>query len=513
MTTAMSMLKTNRGRIIFAALVLLLNPGVGIGESSAPGQAVLAPGQSKPAPRHRIDLLDLKEMDTTDVLKLISQKTGLNIIAGNNVTGKVTIYLKDVAVDEVLGILCDTNDLAYVEEEGLIHVMTAADYERKYGRRFNPKTRKKIVKLNDVSVAHVLPVLEKLKGTNGAIVSDERTNTLVLTDTAETIGEMETVLKEIDTPRTTEVFDLNYARAEEISEKVEALLTPNVGSLRFDKRSNKLSVTDIPPKLSEIAKVISAFDVKEKQVAIEAKIVQVILSDQFKMGIDWQAMAAKYHNLRMAGNLSLLSDVDKKGTIAIGTLSDDSYSVMIQALKEYGDTNNLSNPHIMAVNNEEAKILVGSTEPYVTTTTTTPAAGPATTAESVNFIEVGVKLYVTPIIHNDGYITMKIKPEVSSVTRTIATANNNTIPVVDTSEAETTVIAKDGVTIILGGLIKDELVNTDKKVPLLGDVPFMGALFRSQNHLTRKTELVIFLTPRIVTGDTPALSREKVTPP
>ena len=164
-------------------------------------------------------------------------------------------------------------------------------------------------------------------------------------------------------------------------------------------------------------------------------------------------------------------------------------------------TNILSSPSITTVNNKEAKILVGSTQPYVTTTTTTPSSGPTTTAESVNFIEVGVKLYVTPTIHNDDFITMKIKPEVSSVTSSLKTSDNNEIPIVESSEAETTVLVKDRVTIVIGGLIKEEKVKNTEKVPILGDIPFFGNAFRNESDKVTKTEIVIFLTPRIISGD------------
>lgn len=114
-----------------------------------------------------------------------------------------------------------------------------------------------------------------------------------------------------------------------------------------------------------------------------------------------------------------------------------------------------------------------------------------------------MKLYVTPQIHKDKFITMKLKPEISSVTRTLRTGNNNAIPVVDTSEAETMVTVKDGVTIVIGGLIKDETIITKNKVPFLGNIPLLGIAFRNSDDLKRKTEIVVFLTPRIVTGDVP----------
>jgi general secretion pathway protein D len=320
-------------------------------------------------------------------------------------------------------------------------------------------------------------------------------------DTPDKLEAMELLINEVDVPIATQVFELSYAKAEDLSAKLGEVLTKNVGSIRFDARSNKIFVTDTPQKIEEIAKMVKAFDVKHKEVLIEAKIVQIVLSDQYKMGVDWEAIVSDFHTLDLAGKFSILSATDKKGKLSIGTLSRDDYTVLLEALDAVGETNILSNPSITAINNQEAKILVGSTQPYVTTTTTTPATGAVTTAESVNFIDVGVKLYVTPTVHNDNYITMKIKPEVSTVTRFLTTSQNNTIPVVETSEAETTVMVKDGVTIVIGGLIKDEKIDTINKVPLLGDMPIVGFAFRNRDQLIRKTELVIFLTPKIISGD------------
>ena len=99
---------------------------------------------------------------------------------------------------------------------------------------------------------------------------------------------------------------------------------------------------------------------------------------------------------------------------------------------------------------------------------------------------------------------MKIKPEISSVTGEVTTSNNNTIPVVETSEAETNVMVKDGVTIVIGGLIKEEKIRTTKKVPLLGNIPLLGKAFKNESDKVSKTEIVLFLTPHIISGDVPA---------
>ena len=451
-----------------------------------------------------IDVLELKDMDIMDVLKLISKKSSLNIIAGKDVKGKVSIFLKNVKLKDALTIILDSNNLAYRLEEGIVRVMSAMEFERRYGYKFGGRVETKMVHLVFSGADEVVSLLNQIKSKNGKIIADAKTNTLVLVDVKNVLDVMTDLIKKVDVPVQTEVFTLSYARAETIEEKIRDVLTEKVGRIKMDKRSNKIAITDTRLKIGEIRKLIEAFDVKQQQVLIEAKIVQIILSDQHKFGVDWEAIVAEYHNLNFKSNFDILNSTDKSGNLSIGTLDSDNYTVLIEALESVGMTNILSSPSITALNNEEAKILVGSTEPYVTTTTTTPASGPTTTAESINFIEVGVKLYVTPTIHEDDFITLKIKPEVSSVTRTITTSNNNVIPVVETSEAETTVMVKDGVTIVIGGLIKEERIDSENKIPLLGDIPLLGYAFRNEDFFMRKTEIVIFLTPQIISGSVPA---------
>lgn len=448
-----------------------------------------------------IDSLELKNMDIIDVLNYVSQKSGLNIVAGSGVAGKVSIYLKDVKLKDALHIILDSNSLAYKMENGILRVMPAAEFEGKYGFKFGGNIQTRIVHLKFSSASRVEAFLNSIKSPGGEIIVDANTNTLVLMDSPEKLALMDQVLLEIDVPIETKVFELSYAEAGDIAEKIDGVLTELVGKMKFDKRSNKIVITDTPMKIEEITRVIEAFDIKEKQVLIEAKIVQIVLTDQDKFGIDWEAVVAGYQGLTFKSNFDVLNLFDKGGSIGIGTLESDDYTVFIEALQSQAATNILSSPSITSLNNQEAKILVGATEPYVTSTTITPASGPTTTSESVNFIDVGVKLYVTPTIHKDDFVTMKIRPEVSSVTKSITTSNNNTIPVVETSEAETMVTVKDGITIVIGGLIKEEKIDTFRRVPVLGKIPLLGYAFKNSDELTRKTEIVIFLTPTIISGD------------
>ncbi len=469
------------------------------GEARPDGPPAAASIQTKD--RKILDVLDLKNMDVLDVLKLISQKSGLNIVAGQNVKGRVTVFLKDVEVREALRIIVEAYGWAYTKDGEIIKVMTDQEYEAKYGHKFGQEIQTRIRQLLFAKPTAVTAVLNEVKGKTGKIIADEKSSILILMDDAAKLEEMEMIIGRLDVPTETEVFDLGYAKAEDLSAKIAEALTPSVGTMKFDERSNRIVVSDTAQAIQKVKKIVGAFDERDEEVLIEAKIIQITLSDEHKMGIDWEAIVSDYHSLDLTSDFDVLGASDKRGKLSIGTLSNDDYTALIEALDTVGKTNILSSPRITAVNNKEAKILVGSTEPYVTTTTTTPSSGPTTTAESVNFIEVGVKLFVTPTIHNDGFITMKIKPEVSSVTSNLTTSNNNTIPIVETSEAETTVMVKDGVSIVIGGLIKEETIKAMKKIPLLGDIPVLGFAFRSHNDSVSKTEIAIFLTPRIITGD------------
>ena len=332
------------------------------------------------------------------------------------------------------------------------------------------------------------------------MVADPLSKIVIMTDEPRIINRMRKLIEQMDRPLKTSVFELNHAQVADLKDRLRELIGKETGQIHFDEPSNSFVVTDLSEKVDYISKVVKAFDQKQAEVDIEAKIIQVVLNENSKMGVDWQGVVSRYHGLTLQGNLDALNAADKFGRVSIGSLEEDNYTALIEALDSVGETNILSNPRITTIHNHEAKILVGSTEPYVTSTTTTPSSGPATTAENVNFIEVGVKLYVTPQIHRDRFITMKIRPEVSSVTRNVVTANNNTIPVVETSEAETTVVVKDKSTIIIGGLIKEESIDSRRQIPVLGQIPIMGVAFRNTEEMLRKTEIVIFLTPRIVDG-------------
>lgn len=528
-----------------------------------------------------LDVLDLRDMDVNDVLKLLAAKTGLNIIAGKNVQGRVTIYLKNVEVHDALHIILQANDLAFVQERGIIQVMPEADFERLYGFKFGQATDHKIIALKGIKAVDAVALLTQFKSTAGKVIADEQSNTILIEDLPAKLKDMEefiasvdipsetkvfplkyvqadliaTRIKEIltpklgsvqfdaqsnkvfvqdtslklvevedlvyqlDVPRLTQVFELSYAKAEDMLKTITSMLSKDIGHAEFDARGNKLVVTDIAPKIKEIATVIASLDHKEKEVLIEARIVEIDLSDQYQMGVDWEALIPKLNhevvklsdnlsnNFTPTGTFNIPAAVTPQSIAAVGTLDRERYAIILNLIASLGNTKTLSNPQIAVVNNQEAKILVGSSVPYVTNTVT-QSATTAQTAESVTMVEVGIKLTVTPTIHNDGYITMKIHPEVSSADKSITTSQKNVIPIRQTSEVDTVIRVQDGVTIMIGGLMKDVAINNKSKIPFLGDIPLLGKAFRNESRTLTKQEIVIFLTPRIINGDIEAPAEE-----
>ena len=450
--------------------------------------------------------LDLKGMDIRDVLKILSQKSGLNIVADKDVKGAVSLYLKDVDVMDALDVLVTTNDLAYEEEGLLIRIMPQKKYLKLHGKDFKDRTKTEIVKLKYADANDIAKIVTKMKSKIGKVIPDSSSSTIVLIDNPYNIKNMKDVIAEVDVLLVTEVFSLGYGDAEAVQGKIEKMISDNVGSVKFDKRTNKIIVKDTQKKIDDIKKVIEAFDEKTRVVVIDANIIKVTLTDKYSYGIDW-ADIASLGDITLTGSSNLTTSLTGTTPSTLTVATATNYSTVISLLDTFGQTDVLSRPRITVADKEEAMILVGAKEVYVTTEITT-TGDTYHTSDNVQFVDVGVRLVVTPEINKDGYIKLKIKPEVSDTdaTKTVILTNpdgstRSIIPYVTTSEAETTLLVKNNTTIILGGLMKDTVTEYRDKVPFLGDLPLLGKFFSTQGKSKEKTELVILLTPHIIEGD------------
>jgi len=232
------------------------------------------------------------------------------------------------------------------------------------------------------------------------VIADEASGSIILIDIPEKLDFLEKTIKQLDTALESRVFDLNYAKAEDIKTHLAEVITPTSGKLIVDERSAKVIVTDLPSKMKRIAETIKILDEKDLEVFIEAEIIQITLSDKMERGIDWENIfSRRRHDLDLIGKFPISpTATNPLGKLKVGALTQDGYTATIELLETYGDVKILSRPRIAALNNEEARILVGTREAFVTSSS---SQGQSTTitSESIEYIDVGIKLNVTPTIN------------------------------------------------------------------------------------------------------------------
>lgn len=466
--------------------------------------------------------LDLKGIDIIEVFRILSLKTGKTVVASKGVSGRINLFLNNVTFEDVLEVILITQGLAIEEKGNILMVMRNVEYKRRYGKDYAEKREFRNLKLEYARPSSVFNVLSKLKSDIGKIIVDEGSGTIILIDIPEKIALMEKVTRDMDRPLETKIFNLNYAKTDAMRDHLSAIITDGPGRVVIDERTSKIIVSDLGEKMKHIMRMMDAFDEESQQVFIEAMILQITLKKEFQRGIDWQKVLSNpwpvwLKGLDTAGTFPATPSFSPSPTLTasnttmtIGTVSSDHYTFTLKFLESFGDTKILSRPKIAVINNEEAKILVGAREAYVTQTLS-QGESTTVTSESVDFIDVGVKLNVIPTIHRDGFITLRIKPEVSSVRETLATSLGSNIPIVETSEAETVVKVKSGTTIMIAGLMKEEQRDDVSGFPFFNKIPFLGTFFSGRGKLNKKTELIIFIRPHIMTGETALAGNEAET--
>lgn len=490
--------------------------------------------------------LDLRNIEVTDALKFLSLKTGVNMISTKDVAGRVTLMVLNVPAKDVFDIMLRSNGLAYTKEGEIYNIMTGEEYKALFGKRFADIREVKVFRIKYAIPEQVFTMLDALKSEIGRVLVEPDSGTAIIMDTPEKIAEIEKMLSTLEQKNLVRVFQLKYAKAKDIEEQLKAQLdVKKVGTIKADERSNQVIVQTLPDRMVNIEKLIASLDQKTKQVLVDSTIIKVKLSDQLDTGAEWEGIlgAASKYGMAYAGAnpFSVIKPVETDATntfstrnnfltntlnnqigsypfsgntlntssgqktgpgiLHVGILdSKRDFDVLLKYVQTLGSTQILSNPKISIVNNQEAKIHVGERQAYVTSTTTT-GQSTSTVSEEVTFVDVGIQLSVTPTINDDGYVTMKIKPEISSVVSFLDTPSGNKIPIIDSSMSETTVMCKDGATIIIGGLRREDKTSTAEQFPFLSKIPILSFFFKQQVKKTERTELLVLITPHITTGD------------
>lgn len=499
--------------------------------------------------------INVKDVPVQEVLKLISESAGINIAIAPGVSGKVTLYMSDMAPHDLLDIVVGLIDVAYVDENGAVLVMTKDTYENRYGQKFLNKLKSKTFFLNNAKVMEVTQSIRALLGKNAEVTPDPVSNSLHIRAGTKKLAEAEKLLKSLDQPmetrsyrvknvpvgviqknlqnllsskvkyvedefnqrllvsatafeldqinRVIELLDMGerlasatlnvkYIAADTLATKLEPHLTQGVGKIFPDNGSGKIIVDDFPSVLERIKHLAKEFDVPNRQVLLEARIVQVSIKNNIKSGVDWSVVQDK---VNMTGTFPVLSNTDPGLRGDLGDLSSQNYQVIVQALQEYGNTKLLSSPRLVVADGGKGMIHVGSSVPYKTIDTRETSSGTLNQFEKVTIIDVGVKLEVEVKLFGDDMVSLKVRPEVSSVT-----GYSDGVPIIDSSTVDSTLMVKNGNTVILGGLIKEENREVRNGVPILSSIPILKYLFSSVSNEKIKGELVILLTPHIMTG-------------
>lgn len=313
-------------------------------------------------------------------------------------------------------------------------------------------------------------------------------------------------------------------------------LISSEGKVLFGSEQNSILVIDYPSNIRTVEKYLEMVDVYPQQVLIEARVVEVKLQGEHALGIRWEAFTEnggfdlgqfKGGSAYPGAPGALSQAISYKNTYWPPTTStssedpfslaifDDNINVVLKVLANSLDTNILSAPRIATVNNYPANIKIVQDVPWAEPSVENNE-GIVSITWNVNFEEIGIILNVTPTINEDNKITMVLEPEisehVSDFTLTIDEDGEKieyAVPIIDKRTASTKIVVGNGQTLIIGGLIKDKRIKEETKIPLLGDIPILGSLFKSTRKVKDKTELLIFVSPTIISEKSFARSRRE----
>ena len=374
------------------------------------------------------------------------------------------------------------------------------------------------------------------------MVADERTNVIVLLANEVDTMRIKQLISMIDkeTPRgkgKIHVYYCENANAEDLAKVLQEVPSQQQGAAKgkagtpivsgkvrisADKATNSLIIMADQEDFLVLKEVIKKLDIPRSMVFIESLIMEVDMDTSLDIGIDWQTFGeVRDANVGATFSENIQPNLDPNtnlpinpfsGGFTVGVISGtteiagatlSNISAIIRAVKTDDEFRILSTPQILTTDNEEARITVGENRPYQTRSTTDPSGG---TFESFEYRDVGKILKITPSVTEGRLVRMKISLEVTNIDLTSTLTTSSTLPVTQKRTVDTTVIVQDSQTVVIGGLIEDAQTENETKVPVLGDIPVLGWLFRDRSETAERTNLYIFLTPRVIKS--PAEARE-----
>lgn len=406
--------------------------------------------------------MQFQDAEITEVLAMLGELAGINILVGKDVTGKVpAANLQDVTIEQALEAILRSLGYVFERDGEFVFVMTAQEAQAR--KNLTRKLITKVYRPHYISVADLEALIIPLQTPEVGKIAKTTPSQVGIASSAESAG------------------------GDQLSQ------------------SDAIVVLDYPEVIAEIDQIVAEMDVPPQQVVIEAMILSVSLTDELEFGVNFALLNGDNDNLLVFGNgKTLNSSVGFPGTdesilppmgefiadaagLKYGFLRGD-VSGFIEALETISDTNLIASPQIRVLNKQKAELIIGEQLAYTTTT-----QNGTSSVENVNFLDVGTKLILRPFISSDGLVRMEIHPEQSA-----GVIDNRGLPNKTTTEVTTNVMVRDGTTVVIGGLIEEQVVESVDRVPLLGAIPLVGAAFRNKTERIERTELIVLITPRIV---------------
>ena len=330
-------------------------------------------------------------------------------------------------------------------------------------------------------------------GTAGTVVADDRSNTVTITETLATLTKVEQLIIDLDVPVNLYNYKVKCRQLDslELDTKLTNLLRPQEDSFSVDNQTHNVHFTTIPSIAERILQMLEEWDKPAKQALIRAKILAVNVSTLKDVGINFESFFdIDGIDIILEGSLPSQVGADRAGSLTVQKLTGTQYQAVVRAIESDSHSQILANPRIIVLDGQTAEVRMATDEPF---TETSIAADSGRIIENIRFLQVGTILMVMPNIMEDNTIEMNISLDVSSLIEI-----RNGTPVVNRNTATSTVIVKDNHVLMIGGLKFKRDIGIIQKIPVLGDIPLVGALFRSERNELADTELVLFLQPTIV---------------
>ena len=442
----------------------------------------LPPGRGE----EKLFSFDFRDAEVKDALLALAKVAGVNMVVDDSVTGTISVSFENLTFDQALGYIITMRGLGQIKLGNNIVVAKRNILEENFGLL---ETRRFELKYIDLDKAK--ETLGLVVQGEGRIITDQSSRAIIVKGRQEELNQVEEMLKEIDCPLEVKTFYLsnNLYREEEDLENIKNLLkivVPEEERLGFDAGQKAIVVKGTPEEIEAASRLLNNLDRKRPQIMVDVKLVEIDRQKVKDLGFTWEV-----------GGVT--------GAIAFGELSlggtmerQDLVEVTLNALTRENKAHLVGNPRILTLSGEKATITVGDRVPYRNIQGVDEAGH--VIPGGVEFLDVGVKLEVTPLLTEDQMILVEVKPEVSSSSEReyYLAGQRYTDPQVKTRLAETTARLKSGETLVIGGLIRSEDIENITRIPILGEIPLIGELFVLHNKTHEETELIIFITPHII---------------